>query len=314
MTRRVLVTGASGFIARALFSGTPAGYELIAASRRPVPYRNIEWRCSPELSAAADWAPVLQGIDSVVHLAGRTRVLRSTEAAACYSENCDGTHKLAKDAIAAGVTQFVFMSTGKVLGDQSSDLPLSEGSRERPEDAYAASKLGAEQALADLRGGIDLTILRPPLVYGPGVKANFLALFSAVARGIPLPLGSIRNRRSLVGVDNLASAIFACLAAPEAAGRTFHVTDGTAISTPDLVDEIARALGTKPRLFDFPAGALEAAAALIGRAGTAKRLTRSLEFDDSAIRSELGWKAVASLRVGLEQTAKWYRETYWAVT
>lgn len=150
------------------------------------------------------------------------------------------------------------------------------------------------------------TVLRPPLVYGPGVKANFLALLSAVSRGVPLPLGRINNRRSLIYVDNLASAIIACVDSTAAAGRIYNVADDPSVSTPDLVRALAAASGISPRLFPVPPAALEACGALVGRKETVKRLTRSFEVDSSAIRSELGWRPPHSFETGIERTVRWY--------
>ncbi len=307
MTRRVLITGASGFIARALVSVQSTGFDFVAVSRHPLRFDRIEWRQSPHLSGSADWKPALDGIDAVVHLAGRAHLAPDGNPSAYFAENCDGTSKLAQDAIASGVKRFVFLSSAKVLGDESGAMPLTEAALPRPSDPYAASKIAAEQALARLGDSMQVTILRPPLVYGPGVKANFHSLLAAIARGLPLPLASIRNRRSFLGVDNLAAAIVACLDSPNAAGRTFHVTDGPPLSTPDLVREIALALGKPSRMFAFPPGMLEACGAVIGRGETVKRLTRSLELDSSAIQAALGWRAVRTFQAGIADTVRWYR-------
>jgi nucleoside-diphosphate-sugar epimerase len=307
VTARVLVTGASGFVARALFN-SPSGFEYVAVSREEVKLPGVSWRRSPALSGAADWKPVLEGIDAIVHLAGRVHLDVDANPSAYLVENCQGTVKLANDAKAAGVRRFLFLSSAKVLGDESDGLPLSECAEARPGDAYAASKLAAEQALAGVQGSMGITILRPPLVYGPGVKANFLALLSAVARGVPLPLSSIRNRRSLIGVDNLVAAIFACLESPAAVGRTYHVTDGMPVSTPDLIRALSTALGTPSRLFPFPPRLLEACGAILGRGETVKRLTRSLELDDSAIRTELCWRQPRTFNAGIAATVRWYED------
>ncbi|MBI3715414.1 MAG: NAD-dependent epimerase/dehydratase family protein [Betaproteobacteria bacterium] len=309
MKRRVLVTGATGFVARALLSEKSANCAFVASSRRPLDVDGVEWRRSPSLSASADWKPLLEGIDSVVHLAGRVHRPSDQDLSAYHAENCDGTTKLARDAIASGARRFVFLSTSKVLGEESGPDALAETSQARPGGAYAESKLSAERSLAELRGSLQIAVLRPPLVYGPGVKANFLALLSAVDRGLPLPLASIRNRRSLIGVDNLASAIIACLDSPRAAGRTFHVTDGVARSTPELVRAIASALGRPARMFPFPPALLEACGALIGRGDTVRRLTRSLELDDRAIRTEIGWRAPRTFENGIGETVRWFRRT-----
>lgn len=310
MIRRVLVTGASGFVARALFSRKLPAYDYVAASRHPVLFDQTAWTKSPNLSGSADWGAALEGVDCVIHLAGRAHLGRDSASSSYFVENCEGTIKLALDANVAGVRHFVFLSSAKVLGDESGPVALAESAPARPGDPYAASKLAAEEELRRLSGDMRVTILRPPLVYGPGVKANFLALLSAVARGIPLPLASIRNRRSLIGVDNLASAIFACVESPGSEGRTFNVTDGAPLSTPDLVRSIASALGKPSRLFAFPSKLLEACGAAIGRQETIKRLTRSLELDDSAIRAELGWRGARTFSAGIADTAKWYEALY----
>lgn len=307
MTRRVLVTGASGFVARALLRAGRAGFEYVAASRKVLQLDGIEWRRSPALSGTANWMSALEGIDAVVHLAGLAHLVTPGDSSTYFAENFEGTIKLARDAKEAGVRRFVFLSSAKVLGDESGVAPLSEAAPAQPRDPYAASKLAAEQGLGNLGNSLKISILRPPLVYGPNVKANFLALISAVARGVPLPLASIRNRRSLIGVDNLAAAIVACLESPAAAGRTYHVTDGPPVSTPELIMALSAALQRPPRLFPFPPRLLEAYGAIVGRAETVKRLTRSLELDDSAIRAELGWRAVRTFDAGIVQTVQWYR-------
>lgn len=306
MTRRILVTGASGFVAQALFSVRATGDEYFAASRKLLAIEGVQWRQSPTLSASADWKGVLEGIDIVVHMAARVHLPGDGDQSAYRVENCDGAVKLAQDAIEVGVRRFIFLSTSKVLGDESGEGPLDETAPMRPGDAYAASKLAAEQALTSLGGGLQTTVLRPPLVYGPGVKANFLALLSAVSRGVPLPLGRINNRRSLIYVDNLASAIIACVDSTAAAGRIYNVADDPSVSTPDLVRALAAALGISPRLFPVPPAALEACGALVGRKETVKRLTRSFEVDSSAIRSELGWRPPHSFETGIERTVRWY--------
>jgi nucleoside-diphosphate-sugar epimerase len=301
------VTGASGFVARALFASARIEGTYVAVSRSDAGLKGVEWRPSPGLSATADWQPVLEGVDSVVHLAGRVHLAAGGDPSPYFAENCDATFKLARDAISAGVKRFVFLSSAKVLGDESDAIPLADDAPTRPGDPYAASKLAAEQALRGLGGEMGVTILRPPLVYGPGVKANFLALLTAVARGWPLPLSAIHNRRSLIGVENLAAAIAACASSDAAAGRTYNVTDGAPVSTPALVRAMAAALGRPARLFPVAPGLLEAGGKLLGRGEMVKRLTRSLEIDDVAIRAELGWRPVCSFETGIAKTARWYQ-------
>jgi len=303
---RVLVTGASGFVAAAVLAARTANLEFVAASRSPPKNSGIGWSRSPALSGAANWKPLLEGIDSVVHLAGRVHLSSDANTSAYQVENCDGTIKLARDAAAMGVTRFVFMSTAKVLGDESGAVALDESASCRPADAYAMSKHLAEQGLQAIGNGLRVLILRPPLVYGPGVRANFLSLMSAVYRGLPLPLASIQNKRSFIGVANLASAILASLDSNAVSGRIFHVTDGASHSTPELAMVIARSLGRQSRLVPFPPGLLEACATAVGRGEAVKRLTRSLELDDTAFRTELGWREVKTFEEGVAETARWY--------
>jgi len=228
-----------------------------------------------ELRASED------GCDSVVHLANIAHT--SASAADLQRVNVEGTIAQARVALAAGARRFVYLSSLKAA---------------QPDDAYGRAKLQAERALLGL-AGLEPVILRPPLVYGPRVKANFLALLRAIDRGWPLPLASIENRRSLVYVGNLVDAILACLGGP-AQGRTYAVSDGAPVSTPELCRAIGRALGRPARLFAFPGALLRLAPGLA-------RLAQSQEADDRAIRAELGWQPPFSLEEGLRLTAQWYR-------
>jgi len=259
---RVHVTGASGFVGRALLPALAA--------------REHE-----------SW-PAIEGAHSVVHLAAIAH--RKASAAELQRVNVDLARDVGRAAVAAGAP-LVFVSSVKVHGERSG-ARLSEASPILPGDAYAESKARAEEALRAIPG-LRLTVLRPPLVYGPAVKANFLALMRAIARGVPLPLAGVENRRSLIYVGNLCDAIMACLGA---SGKTYLVCDGAPLSTPQLCRAIGAALGRPARLFRFPAALLPL-----------KALTVSLELDDSAIRRELGWRARFSLQEGLSATAAWYR-------
>jgi nucleoside-diphosphate-sugar epimerase len=228
--------------------------------------------------------------------------------AAYLRVNAEGTERLARSAAACGVSRLLFLSSVKVNGEQTGDHPYTEDDLPRPEDAYGASKRDAEQALARVAAetGLETVVLRPPLVYGPGVKANFLRLMDYVARGVPLPLGAIANRRSLIYVGNLAHAIVTALDAPPAAGHTYLVSDGEDVSTPELVRMIAQALGVKPRLLPVPLAVLGVAAAIAGQRADLARLTGSLQVDSSRIRRDLAWRPPFTLAQGLELTARWY--------
>ena len=221
--------------------------------------------------------------DAVVHLANVAHA--AVGEAELQRVNVDGTRRQAEKAAVAGVRRFVYLSSAKAAA---------------PDDVYGRAKHAAEQALARV-SGLEVVVLRPPLVYGPRVKANFLALMRAIARGWPLPFACIENRRSLIYVGNLCDAIIRCLEAPQAVGRTYLVSDGEPVSTPQLCRALGRALRRPARLFPFPLRLLELHPGL-------RRLTRSLEVDDSAIRSELGWRSPYAFEQGLQATAEWYLE------
>ena len=227
----------------------------------------------------------LRGCDALVHLANIAHA--SVDEAELQRVNVEGTRQQAEQAAAAGVRRFVYLSSAKAAA---------------PDDAYGRAKLAAEQALAGV-SGLEVVLLRPPLVYGPRVKANFLALMKLIVRGWPLPLASIENRRSLLYVGNLCDAIIRGLEAPKAAGRRYFLSDGAPVSTPDLCRALGDALGRPARLFPFPPALLEWAGG-----ERARRLTRSLEVDDGAIRQELGWRPPYAFEEGLRATADWYRK------
>jgi nucleoside-diphosphate-sugar epimerase len=307
----VLVTGANGFIGRALC-------DVLAASGRRV-RKAVRIRVPGLPDAVAvddigpdtDWRTALEGVSGVVHLAARTHVLRETATnplAEYRNINVAGTECLARSAAAGGVRRLVFVSSVKVNGERTGERPYSEDDTPRPEDAYGVSKWEAEQALFRIAAetGLEVVVLRPPLVYGPGVKGNFLRLMHLVARGAPLPFGAVDNRRSFIYSGNLTSATITALDAPRAAGRTYLVSDGEDVSTPDLMRRLARALGAKPRLLSLPLAALGLAAMLAGKRAEFARLTGSLQVDSSRLRRELGWQPPFTLAHGLELTAKWY--------
>jgi nucleoside-diphosphate-sugar epimerase len=314
---RVLVTGASGFVGSALCAVlNAAGYETRCAVRRGAkqPQAQGETISVGEIDGATDWAEALRDIESVVHLAARTHVVRETapDALAAYRRvNVEGTRRLAEQAAAAGVRRLVFLSSVKVNGERTTGRPYNERDTPRPEDAYGTTKWQAEQALRAIerKAGLDVVILRSPLVYGPGVKGNFLRLIRLVARGCPLPLASVRNQRSMVYVDNLVDAVLASIRVPNAASQTYLVTDGADVSTPELVRVLAQALGVGPRLFPFPPSLLTLAASLLGKREEAARLLRSLQVDSSRIRRELGWRPPHTMEEGLAETARWFLDT-----
>ncbi len=308
----VMITGGTGFIGSALLSalhGRTVHRTVRRTSASPHPGDTIISDISPN----TDWQAALQGIDCVVHLAARTHVLddNGSDALAAYRKiNVEATRHLAQQAATAGVRRFVFLSSIKVNGEASGVRPFTRDDVPQPLDAYGISKREAEDALQSIGAdsGMEVVILRSPLVYGPGVKGNFLRLLQAVERGTPLPLASISNQRSLVYVGNLVDAIIACIDAPAAAGKTWLVSDGEDVSTPVLIRKLAAALGKSPRLLPCPPALLHCAATLFGKQAAVMRLTGSLVVDSSALRRELGLQPRYSLDQGLNATARWYHQ------
>lgn len=306
---KVLVTGANGLIGRALCSVLDqAGIQLIRAVRSSttpwqVPVGDIHERTA--------WDPVLQaGLDVVVHLAAQVPAEGPPVAdrpGQFYTVNTLGTVNLARQCAQHGVKRFVFVSTAKVMGE-GQDQPYRADDSAVPNDGYAISKWEAEQALWHIASetGMQVVVLRPPLVYGPGVKGNFLRLLQIVDGRRPLPLGCIQNRRSLVYVGNLVSAIEFCLSNPGAAGHTFMISDGEDVSTPELVRRIATALGRRPWLLPVPVAWMCLAGALLGKRAAINRLLGSLAVDITPLQA-LGWQAPCTMQAGLAATAHWYR-------
>lgn len=313
-TQSVLITGATGFVGQALITALRAQQRQVRRALRETAVGNatddvIVGNIGPD----TDWRQALRGIDCVVHLAARTHVLdeRGADSLPLYRHvNVEATRQFAQQAAAAGVRRFVFLSSIKVNGESTTTSPLTPDDMPQPLDAYGISKREAEDVLRQIGAdtGMEIVILRSPLVYGPGVKGNFLRLLRAVARSTPLPLGSINNRRSLVYIGNLVDAIITCMNAPAAAGKTYLVSDGEDISTPALIRKLAAAMGKTPRLLPCPPALLNFGAALLGKRATAMRLTGSLTVDASDLQRKLGWQPRYSLDQGLIATAQWYHQ------
>jgi nucleoside-diphosphate-sugar epimerase len=314
MSGKVLVTGAGGFIGRALCARfVRAGVAHVAAVRAiAVEDANRPAYVALGDFAAADWHEVLDGVESVVHLAGRAHVTgRDADAPTPFIvANVHVTRRLADAAARAGVRRIVFASTVKVYGETTqAGRPFRAGDPAAPQDAYAHSKAEAERVLRELAAerGIEAVILRLPLTYGAGVKGNFRTLLASVAAGRRLPFRAIDNRRSLLYVGNAAAAIEAAISAPGLSGDALPIADAEVVSTPELVARLARALETEPRLFALPTPFLRGAATLIGRNGYATRLVDSLEIDALRFRGLTGWTPPYSLEQGLAATAAWWR-------
>jgi nucleoside-diphosphate-sugar epimerase len=328
---RVLVTGASGFVGANLIEVLQnAGNKVIATSRSRVEQPGIFYVASPELGPEADWTPALSGIDAVVHLAGRAHVTSEQADAktdqAYLRINAEGARALAAQCAAAGVKHFIFLSSCHAIAGESDDV-LTDRTVPQPVTAYGRSKLAAEEAIKSVLADSDCawTILRPPLVYGPGNKANFGLLVKLVQTGLPLPLASVRNRRSFIYVENLVDLIVNCLGNPKAFGKIFLPSDGDDLSTAELIEKIARAdesvqcsvfsdsVGDREtrhmphaarhsaRLFRFPPSLLKAAGRLPGL-GALRKLTSSLYVDSEPIRRDLGWTPPFTLEEGLKRT------------
>ena len=306
---RIAVTGARGFVGRALMSALAARDLAAVGLVRSAP--EATQHAVGDLTTRPDLAAALDGVDVVVHLAARVHVMHETERdplAAFRQANVAATEHLARAAVARGARRFVYVSSIKVNGEATQRAPFREQDPPRPEDPYGVSKWEAEQALGRVAAdtGLEVVVVRPPLVYGPGVGGNFVRMMRWLQRGVPLPLASVRNRRDLVGVNNLADALVTCSVHPQAAGRTYLVADGEAVSTPALLRSLAACMHVCARLVPCPVALLQAAGRLAGKGGEVARLVGSLEVDAGALRRELGWRPVTPLRDGLQLTADWF--------
>ena len=305
---RILVTGASGFIGNALCRELLArAHTLRAAVRKAGPSvaAGAQEVLVPDIAAEFDRSRLVGDIDAVVHLAAVAH--RAASDSELRRVNVDAAVRLA-EAAAGTVRRFVFLSSVKVHGEDSGNEAYSEAGALQPEDSYGRSKLEAERALTDIaaRSGMELVLVRPPLVYGPGVRGNFLRLLRWVDSGLPLPVASVRNRRSLISLGNLVHAIARCAEHPAARGP-FLFADEETVSTPELVSRLARALDRPARLFPAPPSLLRLAGAIAGRRGDIQRLTENLVVDTSRARRLLGWRPPWNLDQGLVDTALWYR-------
>lgn len=311
----VLVTGANGFVGLALCARLLEEGWHVRGTVRSAKYADslpvrVDTVQVESIGPDTGWSKALAGVDTVVHLAARVHVLNDTAAdplLAFRQVNVAGTKRLARVALTAGVRRFVYMSSVKANGEER-PAPYTEKDKEAPLDPYGVSKWEAEQALHEIaaRTGLEVVVLRPPLVYGPGVKANFLRLFEVVERGIPLPLASVNNRRSLIYLGNLVDAVVTCIAHPRAAGETYLVSDGEDVSSPELIRRVAAALGRPARLFPFPLRLMRLAGKLSGKSPVVERLLDSLTVDSGKIRRELGWNTSYTMAQGLMETAEWY--------
>ena len=304
----VAVTGASGFIGSALFHGLIDRNTLVRPVLRSA---EIEGRYSgavvvPKLDGNTDWSFSLKDIDVVIHAAARTHIMRdeSLDPLTEYRRlNVQGTLNLARQAADAGVRRFLFLSSVKVNGESTAGTAFTENNTAAPEDPYGLSKWEAEQGLWEIASqtGMEVVVVRPPLVYGPGVKGNFARLLDLVRSGAPLPLAAVNNRRSFIGLDNLVDLLIRCVDHPKAAGQTLLVSDGQDLSTPELLRMIASAMGRSARLFSVPVSVLRLAGRALGRLEEVDRLVGSLQVDSSDTRELLGWTPPVCVEEGIRR-------------
>jgi nucleoside-diphosphate-sugar epimerase len=306
---KVLVTGANGFVGLAVLQrlNLLSGLQALGCVRRAALSTGGTVVDVADLTAQTDWSLTLSGADAIVHLAARVHVMHQTETdslTAFRAVNVKGTLNLARQAASAGVKRFVFISSVKVNGESTqTGQAFNEADAPNPQDSYGQSKYEAELGLRKLSAdtGMEVVIIRPPLVYGPGVKANFAALMRVVQLGWPLPLGAVHNQRSFVALDNLVNFIVTCIDHPQAANHTFLVSDGQDLSTTNLVRGMARAAGVPARLFPVPVWSLQAGASLLGKGDAIQRLCGNLQVDISKARSLLGWVPPVSVDEGLRR-------------
>jgi len=317
---QILITGASGFIGSALAQTlTKNGYSVRGALRHldsTVSYSFTSFDSLVEVGEIGpdtDWGKSFKDIDVIIHLAGRAHILRETSDNP-YEEfhrvNAEGTKRLAYVAAEQSVKRLVYISSIGVNGNLTSTAPFTENDLPSPHNDYALSKWEAEQSLHDIsiETGMEVVIVRPPLVYGPRVKANFFRLLQWVDRGMPLPLGTVNNRRSLIALDNLVDFLVRCLEHPAAAGETFLVSDGEDLSTPELIKKIALKMDKPTRIFPFPLSLLRLGALCLGKKSLIDRLCGSLQIDITKAKQILDWTPPVSVDEGLRRTVDCYIE------
>jgi UDP-glucose 4-epimerase len=313
----VVITGANGFVGRALCATLwNLGYRVKTLTRCPYVFEGgIQNIVLTDLNMKAPVLEVMQGVDVVIHLAARVHVMKESSLdvlatlAAYRAINVEMTLNLARQAALAGVQRFIYMSSIKVNGERTvPGKPFKEDDVPAPEDPYGVSKMEAELALLTLskETGMEVVIIRPPLIYGPGVGANFMTMMRWVAHRVPLPLGAIHNQRSMLALGNLVDFITICIGHPKAAGQVFLVSDGQDISVTQLLHKLASALKVRLFLPPLPVSLIQLVAATLGKGTIAQRLCNNLQVDSTKTQSLLGWSPPLSLDAGLQVTADWY--------
>jgi len=308
---KVLISGAAGFVGKALCAELLSQGQSVRAAVRSATRQveNIETVSVGEINVETDWKDALLGIKVVIHLAARVHVMKdsATDSLRAFrSANVDSTFKLARQAAEAGVRRFIFISSIKVNGESTLlGRPYTAEDQPAPADTYGISKFEAENVLRKLAAetGMEVVIIRPPLVYGPGVKANFYTMMRWLERGVPLPLGAIHNKRSFIALDNLVDLIITCIDHPAAANQTFLAGDGEDMSTTELLQRLGNALGKPAKLLSMPLWILRIGAILLGKHGMAQRLCDSLQVDIRKTCDLLGWHPPVSVDDALKKTA-----------
>lgn len=319
MGGRILITGATGFIGSALSHGLlEAGHPVrgVVRASNGAPHwatsesASFDWMILHDRSTERETNEALQGVQSVVHLAARVHIMvddASNPLQEFRRVNVDWTERLARAAASQGVHRFVYLSSVKVNGEQTV-VPFTEQDPPKPRDPYGVSKWEAEQALARVstQTGMETVVVRSPLVYGPGVRGNFLQLLNIIRRGFPFPLASVRNQRSLVYLGNLVDALARCTQDPRAAGRTYLVRDGEDLSTPELIRRLGVAMGSRVCLWSCPTTFLYWMGQVAGKREIIDRLVGSLQINSSKIQTELDWHPPFTVDTGLSETAAWF--------
>ncbi len=320
--KKLLVTGATGFLgSRITFALADQDRSLVSAVRR-IPkitaMPNVGFYVVRNVDSETEWLPILHTVDCIIHTAARVHVVKERMAdplTAYRAVNVGGTRRLAEHAASSGVRRFIFLSSIGVNGvftdvfsrnladPRDERAPIKHGDHPDPREPYGISKWEAEQALWDIsaKTGLEVVVLRPPLVYGPGVKGNLARLLKLVRLGLPLPFGALQNKRSLIGLDNLVDLLICCVDHPAAAGQTFLVSDGEDLSTPDLLRHMATAMGRSARLFPVPVSLLRLAGSALGKRAEIDRLVGSLQIDSSHTCRVLGWTPPVSVQEGIRR-------------
>jgi UDP-glucose 4-epimerase len=311
----VLITGANGFVGEALCAALQAsGFDLTAAVRSRQSVQSLACNMIVEIddiNANTQWHDALQGIDVVIHLAARVHVMQENHAdplAEFRSINVEGTKNLARQAVTQGVRRFIYLSSIKVNGEQTKSKPFTADDKVNPEDPYGLSKWEAERILQAISAetGLETVIIRPPLIYGPGVKGNFLRLMKLLQNGWPIPLGRVQNKRSMVNLDNLCDLIRICIEHPAAKGEVFLVSDDQDLSTPELIGLLAHYLNKSAKLLPVPIFILRALAAVLGKTSEIDRLCSSLQIDIRKTQRLLDWQSPFPVVDGIKKTINHY--------